>query len=99
MANRLDERNESFNIDELEDLISNEDEFMPKPSQISSSITQAQSLSLSLQKASTNTQNKQQQSLNQSINQKENNVLTIKTSNVPGPVGLLPILVSYDLFD
>lgn len=91
MTNRLDEHNESFNIDEIEDLISNEDEFIPKPSQISSNIAQAQSLSLSLQNSSINAQEKQKQ-LNQSINQKETNVLTVKTTNIPGPVGLLPIL-------
>lgn len=77
-----------INNDELDELLSDND--MNTQSRIniksSSCISQIQSISLSMS-------NKSQ--LNKEENQMKQSILTIKTSNIPGPVGLLPILVGY----
>lgn len=58
----------------------------------SSAITQVQSISLSLEKSIANIEENSQ---NQSSNKSKASILTTKTSNIPGPVGLLPILVRF----
>ncbi|CAF0873443.1 unnamed protein product [Rotaria sordida] len=55
----------------------------------SSCITQVQNTSLSLEKSSTNIE---ENSKNENNNKSKISILSVKTSNIPGPVGLLPIL-------
>ncbi|CAF2523589.1 unnamed protein product [Rotaria sp. Silwood2] len=109
IENDLDQ---SINYDEIEQLISNEDETHEintesritinslKPSderlvsqqqqqRSSSCITQVQHMSLSLEKSSTNLD---ENSENKNNNQSKISILSVKTSNIPGPVGLLPVL-------
>ncbi len=91
MSISTDDPNESIDFDEIEEMVSNEEK-INRESQISSeniglssAITQVQRTNLSLEKSLANTQ--------EGSNQTKKLVLTVKTSNVPGPVGLLPILV------
>jgi hypothetical protein len=105
------ECNQSLNYDEIEDLIANDNDIntesriiidSSKPSneklisqqcRSSSCITQAQSVSLSLGKSSGNIE---ENSANESNNKSKMSMLSTKTSNIPGPVGLLPMLVRLD---
>jgi hypothetical protein len=77
----MEDQNESINLDEIEELISNEEKIHTESSSI---IKQVQETSLSLGKSFVNDQVEKNQI---------KSVLTVKTSNIPGPVGLLPILV------
>jgi len=84
-----------INYDEIEELISNEKEINTDrevTTKSSSCITQVQNISLSREKFSANIEE------NQSNNKTKTTVLSVKTSNIPGPVGLLPILVRLDFY-
>jgi hypothetical protein len=77
----MEDQNESINFDEIEELISNEEKIHTESSSI---IKQVQKTNLSLGKSFVNDEIEKNQI---------KSVLTVKTSNIPGPVGLLPILV------
>ncbi|CAF4131514.1 unnamed protein product [Rotaria socialis] len=102
----------SINYDEIEELISNQDENsdeinteskitinsirtsnerpVSQHHRSSACITQVQNISLSLEKSLVNVE---ENSGNETISNKSNISLSnVKTSNIPGPVGLLPIL-------
>ncbi|CAF1019855.1 unnamed protein product [Adineta steineri] len=92
---------ESINYDEIEEYLSNDNE-IDTQSKITinsnerlittqkSCITQVQNVSLSLEKSS---MNNEEYSENDNNNNKSiTSILNVKTSNIPGPVGLLPIL-------
>jgi len=84
-----------INYDEIEELISNEKEINTDrevTTKSSSCITQVQNISLSREKFSANIEEIQ------SNNKTKTTVLNVKTSNIPGPVGLLPILVRLDFY-
>ena len=94
----------SINYDEIEQFISNEDEIdtesritintnerLVSQQSRSSCITQVQNISLSLEKSFTNVEEN-----DSSSNKSRISILSVKTSNIPGPVGLLPILVRLD---
>ncbi len=105
---RENECNQSINYDEIEELMSNDNEINTESSitvtslkssdeklisqqcRSSSCITQAQSTCLSMGKSS---ENKEENS-----NKSKMLILTTKTSNIPGPVGLLPALVRLDFY-
>ncbi|CAF3451018.1 unnamed protein product [Rotaria sp. Silwood1] len=59
----------------------------------SSCITKVQNLNLSLEKSSANIE---ENSENDNNNKSKISILSVKTSNIPGPVGLLPILKTND---
>jgi len=104
---RRSDLNQSLNYDEIEELISNENEtreintesritinsneILVSQQSRSSCITQVQKMSLSLEKSLANIE---ENSENDSSNKSKLSILNVKTSNIPGPVGLLPILVS-----
>jgi predicted RNase H-like nuclease (RuvC/YqgF family) len=109
MSASINNLDRSINYDEIEELISNEDEnhqidtesqitiissrpsderLVTQQSYLSSSITQVQNISLSLEKSLANIEENSAEE-----NNKKSKILTVKTSSVPGPVGLLPILV------
>lgn len=108
MSASIEDHNQSINYDEIEEFVSNEEK-IHTASQItrklmdenlrstssSSCVTQVQTISLSLEKSSTNTE---ENSSNQSNTNEKRSVLNVKTSNIPGPVGLLPILVRLHFF-
>ncbi|CAF1040841.1 unnamed protein product [Adineta steineri] len=92
---------QSINYDEIEEYLSNDNE-IDTQSKITinsnekliatqkSCITQVQNVSLSLEKSS---MNNEEYSENDNNNNKSiTSILNVKTSNIPGPVGLLPIL-------
>ncbi len=81
MSASMEDQNESINFDEIEELISNEEKIHTESSSI---IKQVQKTNLSLGKSFVNDEIEKNQI---------KSVLTVKTSNIPGPVGLLPILV------
>jgi len=97
MSASINDHNQSINYDELEGLISDGEEIDTesiKPSDVSSTscVTQVQDVSLSLEKSSVTIEE------SQSNNKTKKPVLSVKTSNIPGPVGLLPILVRLDFY-
>ncbi|CAF1118516.1 unnamed protein product [Adineta steineri] len=92
---------QSINYDEIEEYLSNDND-IDTQSKITinsnerlittqkSCITQVQNVSLSLEKSS---MNNEEYSENDNNNNKSiTSILNVKTSNIPGPVGLLPIL-------
>ena len=83
MSALAEDPNESIDFDEIEELVSNEEKISRESQNLgsSSAITQVQKTNLSLEKSL---------EVNSQMNK---TVLTVKTSNVPGPVGLLPKLV------
>jgi hypothetical protein len=90
MSSSINGSDQSINYDELDQITSN-DKKIDTESEItvksSSRITQVPNMSLSMGKSSINSEQ------SQSNNKIKESILTIKTSNIPGPVGLLPILV------
>ncbi|CAF4311860.1 unnamed protein product, partial [Adineta steineri] len=95
------EGDQSINYEEIEEYLSNDNE-IDTQSKITinsnerlittqkSCITQVQNVSLSLEKSS---MNNEEYSENDNNNNKSiTSILNVKTSNIPGPVGLLPIL-------
>lgn len=84
-----EDQNQSINYDEIEEFISNEEKLNTQSEGSSSAIIQVQNINLSMEKSSVNNE--------ETKSQTKKSVLTVKTSNIPGPVGLLPILVRLDL--
>ncbi len=99
MSASINNNNQSINYDEIEELISNEDEINTESEIIiekklpSSCVTQVQMMSLSMNTSSANNEK------NQCNNKTKQCILNVKTSNIPGPVGLLPILVRLDFLN
>jgi len=98
MSASINDHDQSINCDEIEELIAKEDEINTesqitiKPLDTSlSCVRQVQDISLSLGKSSVT--NIEENLENQSNNKTKKSILSSKTSNIPGPVGLLPILV------
>ncbi|UJR30485.1 hypothetical protein I4U23_018018 [Adineta vaga] len=103
LQNENDE-DQSINCDEIEELFSNEnptehidtqsriiiqsnERFVSQQQSRSSCVSQVQNISLSLEKSSTHIEE------NSDNNKKlKVSILSVKTSNIPGPVGLLPVL-------
>lgn len=93
MSVEINDHDQSLNDDEIDELISDniintQSKITIKPSSLlSSSISQVQSMSLSMNKSVSNSE--------ENVNENKINkpILSVKTSNIPGPVGLLPILV------
>ncbi len=83
-----EDQNQSINYDEIEEFISNEEKLNTQSEGSSSAIIQVQNINLSMEKSSVNNE--------ETKSQTKKSVLTVKTSNIPGPVGLLPILVRLD---
>ncbi len=83
-----EDQNQSINYDEIEEFISNEEKMNTQSEGSSSAIAQVQNINLSMEKSSVNNE--------ETKSQTKKSVLTVKTSNIPGPVGLLPILVRLD---
>jgi hypothetical protein len=86
--NMSEDQNRSINYDEIEEFISNEEKMNTQSEGSSSAIIQVQNINLSMEKSSVNNE--------ETKSQTKKSVLTVKTSNIPGPVGLLPILVRLD---
>jgi hypothetical protein len=86
--NMSEDQNQSINYDEIEEFISNEEKMNTQSEGSSSAIAQVQNINLSMEKSSVNNE--------ETKSQTKKSVLTVKTSNIPGPVGLLPILVRLD---
>lgn len=86
--NMSEDQNQSINYDEIEEFISNEEKMNTQSEGSSSAIIQVQNINLSMEKSSVNNE--------ETKSQTKKSVLTVKTSNIPGPVGLLPILVRLD---
>jgi len=86
--NMSEDQNQSINYDEIEEFISNEEKLNTQSEGSSSAIIQVQNINLSMEKSSVNNEENKIQT--------KKSVLTVKTSNIPGPVGLLPILVRLD---
>jgi hypothetical protein len=86
--NMSEDQNQSINYDEIEEFISNEEKLNTQSEGSSSAIIQVQNINLSMEKSSVNNE--------ETKSQTKKSVLTVKTSNIPGPVGLLPILVRLD---
>ena len=84
MSASVENQNQSVNYDDIEGLVSN-DQLRPTPL---SCISQVQKKCLSMQKSTANGN-----SSDVSTSKENQFVLTVKTSNIPGPVGLLPRLV------
>jgi hypothetical protein len=101
MSNIIDDINRSMNIDDIEQLMSNDDDNERSHScsidsesrilvQTSMKRTiDIQHVSLSMETTLPKDHDEQQPQRSNS------SILQMKTSNVPGPVGRLPILVSY----
>lgn len=101
MSVSIEDHNESINYDEIEEFVSNEEKInhesqMPRKlvddqlRSSSSCVSQVQQLSLSREKSTATTA---ENSSDQSHTKENKSVLSVKTSNIPGPVGLLPRLV------
>ena len=100
MTASIEDHNQSINYDEIEEFVSNEEKTnhesqMPRKLvddqlRSSSCVSQVQQLSLSREKSAATTAEK---SSDQSHTKENKSVLSVKTSNIPGPVGLLPRLV------
>ena len=104
-TNNENDGNQSIDCDEIEQLLASENptEQINTKSQITittketcvsqhprtACVTQVQNMSLSLNKSSTQRQDNSDNNENKS----KLALSTVKTSSIPGPVGLLPILV------